>query len=221
VANRLALAGSALGLSLALASSALAQARSPLRPTIGPVAGIDYFTIGGPDAGENNTSREAIFAGVALTTPLSGRFFVQPQLLYVQKGAKNAFVDPQLGMVDGTIKTAYFEVPVLLGINLGGDGDVVLHLVAGPSVGIELSCDLEVSALGQSMTSRCGDIGFSMKTLDAGVTAGGGITFPVGSFAISLDARYTRGLLAIVDGSNTRNQGFSVGAGIAFALPRK
>jgi hypothetical protein len=220
VSHRLALVGGTLALSLAVATQAIGQSKkgSKLGLQLGPVAGVTVFTFGGSDA-SGTKSRTGFYAGVALRVPLSPTTFVEPQLLYFQEGAKSTAVDSQLGTIEGTFKFTYLELPVLLGLNLGRGG-YGGHLFAGPAFGLKVGCDIEASAQGLSASSPCSDAGITVKSLDFGVTGGGGFSFPLGPGTASIDARYTLGLTAITDGSNVKNEGFSVGAGFTLPLGR-
>jgi hypothetical protein len=220
VARKLVLVAATVGLSCALAASALAQGTTwkaaGTGPQIGPVAGVNIFTFGGANT-SGVKSRTAFYAGLALDVPLGGTLFVQPEVLYAQKGAKET--DPTLGTL--TLKLAYVEVPILLGFNFGSPSSVRPRIYAGPSVGINLSCDFEETLSGVSQSASCSSLSTSIKSLDLGVTGGGGVAIPFGRAMFTLDARYTLGLTKITDGGTAKNQGFSVGAGIMFRFGGK
>jgi len=225
VARRLALVGGVLGLSLAVTASALAQQSWKAGGggmQIGAVGGVNLFTWGGSDvSGAGVKSRTAFYAGLALNVPLGSMFFVQPEVLYAQKGAKDTYTDATLGDINETAKEAYVDVPILLGVNFGRAGGTRPRIYAGPSVGVNVSCEYEQTQVstGNSASVTCPS--GSIKTLDLGVTGGGGIEIPFGRATFTLDGRYTLGLTSIFDGSNVKNQGFSVGAGIMFRFGGK
>ena len=220
--HRLAIIGGTLALSIAVAAAASGQTKATkgsVGPTmgtqIGVAAGVNVFTFGGSDAADLK-SRTAFFAGVALHVPLGPTAFLEPQVLYSQEGAKSSVTDSTFGTIEGTFKLSYLRVPVLFGLNFQRNG-LGPHLFAGPSIGLKVGCDIEASAQGQTASSSCSDGGLDLKSTDFAVTGGAGITLPVGRGTFSIDARYTLGLTDITDGSNAKNQGFSVGAG--FTLP--
>jgi len=217
VARRLALVGGVLGLSFAVTASAVAQQSWKAAGggvQIGPVAGVNIFTLSGSDA-QSAKSRTAFYGGVALNLPLGSIFFVQPEALYAQKGAK--WTDPSGTL---TAKLAYVEVPILLGLNFGTAGSTRPRVYAGPTVGVNLSCDYETSAGSVSCGTISTALPTTIKTLDLGVTGGGGLSIPFGRATFTLDARYTLGLTTSLttstpDGTlSGKNQGFAVGAGI-------
>ena len=61
-----------------------------------------------------------------------------------------------------------------------------------------------------------------LKSFDTGLTAGGGLDFPVRANTFTLGARYTYGLLSItdVDEASTKNRAFSVFAGYSMSFGR-
>ena len=215
MARRLAVISGTLVLTVAVAATALAQSKgSKLGYQLGPVAGANLFTFGGSDATGAKT-RTAFYVGAALRAPLGGGgVFLEPQVLYSQEGAK--YTDPTIGTL--TLKSAYLEVPILLGIDFGHGSSVTPHLFAGPAIGVNMSCDLEVTNGSITTSGACKDNGLTLKTLDLGVTGGGGITMPIGRSTFLIDARYTLGLTDITSGSNLKNQGFSVGAGLTIPV---
>lgn len=211
-----------LGLSCAVAAMAPAQSKDKSKGSgetglqMGAVVGANFFTFGGSDA-SNVTTRTAFYAGTALTIPLGRTFFLQPELLYSAEGAKTSVVDSTFGTIEGTFKLAYISVPVLFGLNLGGGGSG-LRLYAGPVLNLNVTCDLEATNQGSTMSSSCKDAGLSAKSSTVGATVGAGVRLRVGHGAILLDARYSRDLSDAFDGSNVRNQGLSVGAGFTVPL---
>lgn len=185
---------------------------------VGVVGGVNIFTFGGSDASGAN-SRTSFYAGLALTRWLGPSFFVQPQVLYSGQGATATVVDPTLGTVDATFKLTYLEIPVLLGVHIGANQQSGFRLFAGPTVGFKLSCNFEATAQGVTGSTGCGS---EMESTDFGATGGVGFALPVGRNTVSVGGRYTLGFSKVfTGGADIKNQGFSVGAGIAIPLGRK
>lgn len=211
-----------LALSCAVSAVAPAQVKDKGKGVAGPeiqigaVAGANLFTFGGSDA-SGVTTRTAFYAGTALTIPLGRTFFLQPEVLYSAEGAKTTVVDSTFGTINGTFKLAYVSVPVLIGLDLAGGGSG-LRVYVGPVLNLNIVCDLEATNQGSTVSSSCKDQGLTAKSSTVGATVGAGITLRVGHGAISFDARYSRDLSDAFDGSNVRNQGFSVGAGFSVPL---
>ena len=185
---------------------------------IGPVIGMNFFTLAGSDASGMKT-RSALYAGTALTVPLGVNTFLQPELLYSAEGAKVSVTDSSFGTIDGTYELAYLAVPVLFGVRLAR-GRVEPRLFAGPVLNVNLVCDLEASAQGQSSSMSCADASLTAKTLTFGATAGGDLAFRSSWGTFTLSARYAADLTHAFDDSNVRNRGVSVGAGLSILLPR-
>jgi hypothetical protein len=124
------------------------------------------------------------------------------QPMYLQKGAKTTFeeTDPFIGTIkiDGSFKIAYLELPALLKVALG-TGSARPYLLAGPSVGFNLSSKLSAS-------SEIDDLSFEIETdideiiesIDFGFQFGGGIMFPLGNNTIFFEGKYALGLSDIL-----------------------
>jgi hypothetical protein len=215
---------------LATVTSAAGQANGTGRAVqAGPVAGVNLFTLSGSDASGTKTLT-TFYVGGALTLPIGENGFVELQLLYAGKGASLSTFDPRVGTVTGEIKLTYLELPVLVGFDLapvrdrrsgtplGAGGGTRPRLYAGPTIGIDLRCDVAASNYGTPYSIPCPD---SMNVVDLGATFGGGISFPVGRATLSFDARLTIGLTPVFVGSNAKNEGLSIGARFVFPLPGK
>jgi len=109
----------------------------------------DYSTdFGGGDFwNQNQASRTGFTGGVYLAIPVGSSVVLEPEVLYVQKGSKydqslsGSIADPDYGTV--TYKSDYLEVPVLARYNFNPAGGA--YLLAGVSVGFNVSCSAEAS----------------------------------------------------------------------------
>ena len=128
-------------------------------------------------------SRVGFSGGAFLTYSISRQFAVQPELLYVSKGAEK-----DLFIFSAHWTTDYIEVPVLLKFDLVPNGKAHPNLFAGPAMSILLSS--EIGALGEKF-----DVADGMKSLDVGFVFGGGVDYK----RITFDVRYTLGLVNTVD----------------------
>ena len=128
-------------------------------------------------------SRMGFIGGAYLTYNLNRQFAVQPEILYVSKGAEK-----DLFIVTPYWSIRYLEIPVLLKFDLVPQGPVHPNLFAGPAMSILLSS--EVGVLDYSY-----DVADGMKTMDFGLVFGGGFDYKWFVF----DARYTLGLANTVD----------------------
>jgi hypothetical protein len=125
-------------------SATLAEAQ-----TFIPKAGISLAEI---DA-EDNTGvkqRLGLSLGIAYNMPIKGAFSFQPELLFVQKGAKldYSISEPGFFKVDlsGKIIINYIEVPLLVHANLPtNSSNLKFYLAAGPAVAIGLGGKTEIN----------------------------------------------------------------------------
>lgn len=205
-------------LCLALAVPAYGQSVS-----LGGKLGIAVATLGGDieDATGAIDSKTGFTVGGFASFGLSPLFDIQPEVLYVQRGGEQ-----EAAGVEGRLKLNYVEVPVLAKLNFPVEGatPVKPHVYAGPSIALELSCDIEAESGGQSAEVACDDssVGLETKSFDLGLVFGGGVGFALGPGMLTLDGRYVLGMTDINDvaGStlDARNRTFQVMAGYGVTL---
>jgi len=128
-------------------------------------------------------SRSGFSGGAFLTYSFTRQFAVQPEILFVSKGAEK-----DLFIVSAHWNIDYLEVPVLLKFNIAPDRPVRPNLFVGPAVSVLLSSKLHV-------INEEYDVKDGMKTMDVGLVFGGGIDFK----RVTFDLRYTLGLVNTVD----------------------
>jgi opacity protein-like surface antigen len=129
-------------------------------------------------------SRPGFVAGVFVRHDLRDRFGVQVEGLYTQKGAK---LD-EFG-VDIDLRIDYLEIPVLARVGIQASDEASVHFVAGPAFAFKVHDTLEVEDIGFGFDD------IAMKSWDAGIAIGGGVTFR----NLVVDVRYTIGLVNIND----------------------
>ena len=85
---------------------------------------------------------------------------------------------------EGHFNVAYLEIPLLaeVMVPLSADSRVSPHLIAGPSIALELSCGISGTISGITVSSDCDapDLGIERKTTDIGLIFGGGIEIQAG-----------------------------------------
>lgn len=128
-------------------------------------------------------SRSGFIGGAFLTYGLSRQFALQPEILYVSKGAEK-----DLFFVSPYWTNDYLEIPLLLKLNLAPDGPVHPNLFVGPAVSFLLSSEVGASSYSY-------DVKDGMKTMDFSLVLGGGIDYK----RFTLDVRYTMGLANTID----------------------
>lgn len=124
-----------------------------------------------------------------------GRLGIQPEILSVTKGAE---FDAEGG--DESIKIEYVAIPILLHLPLTYGSSFAPYIIAGPEFAFDIGC--EFSAGGADID--CDDDSFpdgpfTRKSIDIGLSAGGGFAFAMGPGALLLEGRYTWGLTDIND----------------------
>jgi hypothetical protein len=163
------------------------------------------------------SSRSGVAAGVGTDWALGSTLHFAPEFLFVQKG----FELSEDG-VDFGVKIGYIEVPLLVRADLGSPGSSIRpFLLAGPSIGIKLSCKVTGTAEGISVSTDCvspeEDVELPITSTDFGAMFGGGLQF--GRYGLTV--RYDLGLADVLDetGSESvsyKNRALMVLGSIAF-----
>jgi len=135
--------------------------------------------------------------GATLQLPLGAKVALQPELLFVNKGAKFRTPIGNQGN-NNSIRLDYLEIPVLLRYDFSRE-IIGPHIYAGPTVGFNMNCQVQIGGNGQEAgaTTDCGNDDFKPKTLDYGMTVGAGLDFNLGGLALTGGARYGIGLADI------------------------
>jgi hypothetical protein len=142
--------------------------------------------------------------GLMAEMPLGeGGFAIQPEVLYVMKGAKAEFPEAQAAGYDITMKVKqdYVEVPVLIKYNVPTEGSISPCLFAGPVVAFNAASKIEADNVPVELADEIpdGDIE-NNKSVDFGITFGGGVGMVVGETGrLTFDLRYTLGLTEVFD----------------------
>lgn len=134
----------------------------------------------------NFKNKTGLVAGAFLSIG-SGKFAVQPELLYSQQGAKTDLGDFDLD---------YITVPVMFKFYIIEN---LLNVQAGPQFGF-----LTHHSLAEQLET---------KDFDFSGTVGAGLELPLG---IRVDARYNLGFTEVADGAKAKNGVFSVALGYSF-----
>lgn len=213
-----------------------AQAQMDIKP--GVRAGVNSMSYGG-DAGDNVSSSTGFLIGGFATLDFGAPVLVQPELMYIQKGAKQE--SSAFGATITNNETLnYIELPILAKYQIPAGG-LSANVFAGPSIGFNIGGTASTECSGfPNDTARdeagCGEEkdfgdlskdedGFEISSTDFGLVFGAGVDFGLSAGTVSVDVRYQFGL------TNTRsyisefpseeqvslpNQGFIITAGFAF-----
>jgi hypothetical protein len=213
---------SGLTLLLAISSAVFAQP-GLVKVHFGVFGGASFDKPGGADATDINGTYTGFGVGGFVGFRLTPGFAIQPEALYVQKGAKTTQSDPG-GTITGKIKVPYFEIPVLakLSIPVKGAGIVSPHAYAGPALAFKTGCHVKATQGSTSYSDRCdaANIDLRIKSTDFSLVFGGGVD--IGRAMV--DVRYDLGLSKIGDssdgtGNDIKNRTLYLLAGWTFRAP--
>jgi len=195
--------------------------------TIGPMAGVSFSSFSGDDADAFSDTGFDLDKGTRTGFALGGfaefefgsNFAVEPQLLYIQKGAKyDGSVDVGTGTpvdVSAGINLDYIQLPVLLKAELRKpESKVTPSVFVGPAIGFNLGCKITAEGDGQDASEDCPDDTF--KSTDFSLVFGAGLEFG----RLSLQGRYDMGLgsVADADGVDVKNSGWLITLGYGFRV---
>jgi Outer membrane protein beta-barrel domain len=154
-----------------VAFSATASAQSSMK--FGALAGVDFTNLTG-DSVSGLSSKTGFAGGLYVAFPMGKSVMIEPELLYVNKGAKDNTVSPTQ-----SLSINYIQIPVLVRYNFKADGGPFILL--GPSVGFSTSCNFSNGAA----SADCKGLGAEVKTTYSGIV---GLGFQKGRFG--LEGRY-------------------------------
>jgi len=179
------------------AFTATASAQSTMK--FGAVAGVDFSNLTGSDV-SGLSSKTGFAGGLYAGFPMGKSVVIEPELLYVNKGAKDNTISP-----NQTLSINYIEIPVLVRYNFNPAGGPFLLL--GPSVGFSTSCNFSSGGA----TADCKGLGADVQTTFAGVV---GLGFQKNRFG--LEGRYDFDFGSAFKTSNAKNAVWEILARIGF-----
>ena len=149
---------------------------------------------------ESTSSRTGWSGGLVLSALISRTVELQTGGWISKKGFDG--VDSSGGTTE--VDQTYFEIPMLIGVRI--PGKISPHLLTGPVLGLELSCNLTTPNLDGV---NCDDPIDAPRTkgADFGILFGAGVEASVGRVSLIADALYNLGLTNISE--------FSVGGQIS------
>lgn len=192
---------------LALLPLPALQAQTGTR--IGPMVGIVNSSFRGDDA-DDAGSRTSFLAGGFVWFPLSRQFALEPELLYVKKGAETTIED-----VTGTLAIDYIEIPLLAQIRFPSQS-VTPYILIGPAFSFRAGCRLSIESGDAELSTDCGDADVGISDTDFSLI--GGLGLEVQNFMVSL--RYDHGLsqLPSEGEADAYNRAIAITFGYAFRL---
>lgn len=204
----------ALLAALACVTVGACTAQAQTRVRVGVLAGANMSTLtdlAGDYADQSGLEakyRAGFQGGVFAQIPVSGRFSLQPEVHYAQKGAKfeGTFTGDMQSDLGVSLKLAYVDVPILARIDLGNAARLHPFLVLGPSVSIRTGCTVGLSLGGANLDTKCSDGGDGtgesfdpVKKSDISGIAGLGLATSWMGRTVSVQARVTQSLRSIAN----------------------
>lgn len=216
--------------SITVLISAAAMAQGDIN--FGLRAGVNFQNINGKDHQGNelqNTLTTGFNAGINAELPVGADLYLQPGVLYSQKGAKLKNYDYLGKMSNGTLKLSYVEIPInmiykpLLGNGrfLIGLGPYIAFGIGGKAELNNPSADYTVEYNKDVTVTDLDNTRFHYKPIDAGANILAGYEF---NSKLSFQLNSQLGLTKInstLYGENTgkdaqRNTGFGLSLGYRF-----
>ncbi len=185
-----------------------------------------------PDLGSDFTMRNGFSGGLFFDFKLGDRLSIQPEVIYMQKGAwmkKIPFQFPTPeeifeGEMDVEFRMWYFEFPILLKYTMRTNSFLRPFLYGGPALSYTQRAVIEVTQnIGPYSWGARDDISGQLKKWDVGATFGGGMHFAFGSsFSVFLEGRYNLGLVNLSkmeDDTTVKNRAITalIGLNIKFS----
>lgn len=183
--------------------------------TIGGRAGMTLSQIATADEEIEPSAIAGIHVGVTASR-MRGGIGLALSASYTERGT--GFTADELPEdFDFNFRLAYLEVATLGKVALGTGP----YLLAGPTLGLRVSCSASVSAMGRSQRIGCGENADDpFRIYDFGVTGGAGMSFDVVDFHMVVEALYGFGILNISDvaDDSARNRGLVIRVGADWVL---
>lgn len=182
----------------------------------GVIAGVSSTGLAGKEAAPDLARITGLLAGFSFVAPLMiPRVDAEVDALYSAKG----FRSPGAQSSSVKLMIGYFEVPVLIRLNLAPSARVRPFIAAGPSIGYRARCKGE-SRLGN--TTRNLDCLFDtvveFNRIDVSGVIGAGVVVPAGSALFTVGTRFTRGFSNVfADQNGNHNEAVSLYVGLSKA----
>ncbi len=162
------------------------QARAAEITGKGFKAGFSLADMNGDAWDDDFKPRPGFALGAFLTFGLTDRLSLQPEALFVQKGSR-----AEEGGWTFAARLNYFEMSILLKYALTARSKTELFVFAGPAVAMKFEAWFYTGYEGQTTMRDFSEV----KSVDLGLTLGGGVGLPLGRNSLMFDIRYTLGLI--------------------------
>lgn len=155
-------------------------------------AGLNFATDSNPYQDPSQSRRRGLVAGIAVRVPTRDQFSVQFEGLYSEKGHRFGS-GGIIGAAAGDLRIRYLEMPILGRADIGAPASSARFFLVGgavPALRLDARLQLHVPGSGEDEEADWTD---EVRKLDLGLAGGAGVEFG----RLSIEARYTRGLLSI------------------------
>ena len=200
---------------LAVLTAVLCSTPLTAQTTIGGRAGMTLSQLATADEGVEPSAIAGIHFGITASR-MRGWVGLALSAAYTERGT--GFTADELPEeVDFTFRLAYVEVATLGKVAVGSGP----YLLAGPTLGLRVSCSASVSLPGSSQSTKCGDDSDDpFKIFDFGAAGGAGMSFDVVDFHMVVEALYGFGILNISDiaDDSAMNRGLIIRVGADWIL---
>ena len=193
--------------------------------TVGVKGGLTAANFTGNDV--QGTRWQAGFAtGVFLTYHFVENLSLQPELIYIQKGANHVLTGPDQNQT-ARVLLDYVEIPVSVRMTLPLLARrASLYLMAGPSIAFRASCEVRTENSAASNTEECNDAALHLRirSIDGNMTGGAGFGLHLTDATFFMETRYHIGLATIDRSSppdDIYHQVFAFMAGVSIPLGRR
>ena len=145
--------------------------------------GVSAFTFSGA---QDPDPRTALAGGMALGYDFGNGIIIQPELLYITKGAS---ADRAIGAIPVRVRSnlTYVDIPLLFQYRLNTPGTVHPKIFVGPSISFLLNATIDITPEGSNDTSR--EVLDDATTFDYGVVAGIGAEIEISGQRLVLEGR--------------------------------
>ncbi|RYC66645.1 porin family protein [Spirosoma sordidisoli] len=175
---------------------------SQVSANFGPKFGINYSQLSFSGADRKINNRYATgFQGGAFLRINVGRFYLQPEAVFNEKGSKISFDATPGNRIDGKVKLQSLDIPLLLGVKLIDGERINLRIMAGPMYSRQLKNE---SAVLEKLSPSA-----RFKQHQYGYQAGLGIDLA----NLILEARYEGGLEKLIPELDGRPGSFAFSVG--------
>lgn len=180
----------------------------------GLTAGFNLSRFGGEDVADATTDgRVGLAVGFFGSFALSEALALQPEILFIQKGADFLYQDE----TGAAIRLDYVQIPVLFRARFSaGDGKAVPFVTAGPAIAFRIGCDAGVNSTGGFVSQECDALTpTGVASTDFSGLVGAGVE--VGNLIVSVryDYSFTK-LHLTATADQVYNRGFAFMAAYGF-----